>query len=232
MLCQLRLAQVTPQQMADSNVRYAAAPWANATNAGTWRCAPSGPRARSIRARPSPYKPLCRCWSSAVNMIRVRRRAMRKRSLRLRSWLRVRRAGSGTRRVDRPILANGIVYSFLNDPLRRPQSECLQNTRHPGFTLRAALSRPVITLLSVVLMGVLAWSGWRGLQSFDTSPRLRGASVCDCWAGGPWLRVPRWSGWRATSTLERDAVECRALCGDDRAVVGGGAGRVSLFTGR
>ena len=30
----------------------------------------------------------------------------------------------------------------MNDPLRKPQSECLKNTHHPGFSLRAVLSRP------------------------------------------------------------------------------------------
>jgi hypothetical protein len=67
--------------------------------------------------------------------------------------------------------ANGIVYSFLNDPLREPNSECLAKTRHPGFSLRAALSRPLITILSVVLVGVLTWSGWRGVQNFKRQPQ-------------------------------------------------------------
>jgi hypothetical protein len=33
-LCQLRLAQVTPQQIAQAEARYVTAPWANASNAG------------------------------------------------------------------------------------------------------------------------------------------------------------------------------------------------------
>jgi hypothetical protein len=67
--------------------------------------------------------------------------------------------------------ANGIVYAFLNDPSREPRSECLTNTRHPGFSLRAALSRPAIAILSVVLLGALTWSSWRCMQGFKRQPR-------------------------------------------------------------
>jgi pimeloyl-ACP methyl ester carboxylesterase len=49
-LCQLRLAQVTPQQIADSNARYATAPWATATNAANMALCAQWPR-RSVAAR-------------------------------------------------------------------------------------------------------------------------------------------------------------------------------------
>jgi hypothetical protein len=53
----------------------------------------------------------------------------------------------------------------LNDPLRPPSGDCLSNTRGSGFVLRAAISRPVVLVLSAVLLGVLAWSVWRGVKS-------------------------------------------------------------------
>ena len=72
----------------------------------------------------------------------------------------------------------------MNDPVRKPQSECLKNTHHPGFSLRAALSRPLIALLSMGLLSVLAWSGWRGAESFRRQPR-----------GWSWRISLRLSGW-------------------------------------
>ena len=167
-LCQLRLAQVTPQQMTDSSARYATAPWANATNAANMALCAQWPT-RPIDAREA--VPL----QTNVPLLVIGgeydpgsppRYAETIAAASDQGYAFIVPEAGHAALISADPCANGIVYSFLNDPLRRPQSECLQNTRHPGFSLRAALSRPVITLLSVVLLGVLAWSGWRGLQNF------------------------------------------------------------------
>jgi pimeloyl-ACP methyl ester carboxylesterase len=171
-LCQLRLAQVTPQQMTESNARYATALWANATNAANMALCAQWPK-RNVDARDA--TPL----QTSVPLLVIGgeydpgsppRYAETIAAASEHGYAFVVPEAGHAALISADPCANGIVYAFLNDPLRTPQSECLKNTRHPGFSLRAALSRPVITLLSVVLMGVLAWSSWRGVKSFRHQP--------------------------------------------------------------
>jgi pimeloyl-ACP methyl ester carboxylesterase len=172
-LCQLRLAQVTPQQMTESNARYATAPWANATNAANMALCAQWPT-RAIDAREA--EPL----RTNVPLLVIGgeydpgsppRYAETIAAASDHGYAFIVPEAGHAALISADPCANGIVYSFLNVPQRMPQSECLKNTRHPGFSLRAALSRPVITLLSVGLLGMLGWSGWRGLQSFRRQPR-------------------------------------------------------------
>lgn len=172
-LCQLRLAQVTPQQMADSNARYATAPWANATNAANMALCAQWP-GRSVDARDA--SPL----QTRVPLLVIGgeydpgsppRYAETIAAASEHGYAFVVPEAGHAALISADPCANGIVYSFLNDPLRAPASACLKNTRHPGFSLRAALSRPLITLVSLVLVSVLAWSAWRGAQNFRRQPR-------------------------------------------------------------
>jgi pimeloyl-ACP methyl ester carboxylesterase len=171
-LCQLRLAQVTPQQMADSNARYATAPWANATNAANmalcaqWPTRPMEARDATLLQTDVPLLVI----GGEYDPGSPPRYADTIAAASEHGYAYVVPEAGHAALISADPCANGIVYSFLNDPLRRPQSDCLQNTRHPGFSLRAALSRPLIALLSVMLAGVLAWSGWRGAQSFRHQP--------------------------------------------------------------
>ena len=171
-LCQLRLTQVTPQQMADAQAQYVSASWANAGNAAQMMLCAQWPT-RSIDARdatplhtdvpllviggeydpgsPPRYAETIAAASThgyAFNVPEAGHAAL----------------------ISADPCANGIVYAFLNDPWRAPRGECLVNTRHPGFSLRAALTQPVIALLSVALLGVMAGSGWHGLRSFKRQP--------------------------------------------------------------
>ncbi|NTU65903.1 MAG: hypothetical protein HGB05_21480, partial [Chloroflexi bacterium] len=173
-LCQLRLAQVTPQQMADAATQYTAAAWANASNEGRMALCAQWPT-RSIDARDA--EPL----QTDVPLLviggeydpgsppRYAETIAAAASMHGYAFI-VPEAGHAAL-ISADPCANGIVYSFLNDPLREPNSECLAQTRHPGFSLRAALSRPLIMILSVVLLGVLTWSGWRGAQNFKRQPQ-------------------------------------------------------------
>jgi len=172
-LCQLRLTQVTPQQMADSNARYATAPWANATNAANMALCAQWPR-RSVDARDA--TPL----QTRVPLLVIGgeydpgsppRYAETIAAASEHGYAFVVPEAGHAALISADPCANGIVYAFLNDPLHTPQSECLKNTRHPGFSLRAALTRPLIALVSLVLVGVLVWSGWRGIQNFRRQPR-------------------------------------------------------------
>ena len=172
-LCQLRLAQVTPQQLADSNARYATAPWANASNAANmalcaqWPSRPSEARDAEplqtdvpllvIGGEYDPGSPPRYAETIAATSIHGY------------AFI-VPEAGHAVL-ISADPCANGIVYGFLNNPLSEPRSDCLANTRHPGFSLRAALSRPVVVVLSAVLLGVLSWSSWRGAQGFRRQSR-------------------------------------------------------------
>jgi pimeloyl-ACP methyl ester carboxylesterase len=172
-LCQLRLAEVTLQQMADTNAQYVTAAWANATNAVNRALCAQWPT-RSIDTRDA--QPL----QTNVPLLVIGGEYDAGSPPRYAETIAaasehgytfiVPEAGHATL-ISADPCANGLVYSFLNDPLRVPASECLKNTRHPGFSLRAALSRPLITLLSLVLAGVLIWSSWRGVQNFRRQAR-------------------------------------------------------------
>lgn len=172
-LCQLRLAQVTPQQMADSNAQYVTALWANATNAANMILCMQWPT-RSIEPRDATS------LQTDVPLLVIGgeydpgsppRYAETIAAASTRGYAFVVPEAGHAALISADPCANGIVYAFLNDPLREPRSECLANTRHPGFDLRAALSRPVIAVLSVVLLGVLSWSGWRGVRFTRRQPR-------------------------------------------------------------
>ena len=172
-LCQLRLTQVTPEQLAEAEARYVTAAWANATNAANMTLCTQWPT-RSIDARDAmplqtdvpllviggEYDP-----GSPPRYAKVIAAA----STHGYAFI-VPEAGHAAL-ISADPCANGIVYSFLNDPMREPRSECLANTRHPGFSLRAALSRPIIAVLSVMLLGVVVVSSWHGVQSFKRQPR-------------------------------------------------------------
>jgi pimeloyl-ACP methyl ester carboxylesterase len=185
-LCQLRLAQVTPQQMIESNARDATAPWANATNAANMALCAQWP------TRPIDAREATRLQTEVPLLViggeydagSPPRYAETIAAASDHGYAFVVPEAGHAALISADPCANGIVYSFLNDPLRKPQSECLKNTRHPGFSLRAALSRPVITLLSMALLGVLGWSGWRGMQSFRRQPH-----------GGSWRISWRLLGW-------------------------------------
>jgi pimeloyl-ACP methyl ester carboxylesterase len=172
-LCQLRLAQVAPQQIAESEARYVTAAWANASNAALMALCAEWPT-RSIDARDA--APL----QTDVPLLVIGgeydpgsppryAETMAAASTHGHAFI-VPEAGHAAL-ISADPCANGIVYSFLNDPLREPSSECLAQTRQPGFSLRTALSRPVIVILSVVLLSVLSWSGWRGARGFKRQPR-------------------------------------------------------------
>jgi hypothetical protein len=51
----------------------------------------------------------------------------------------------------------------------------LANTRHPGFVLRAAVTRPVVAITAGLLLGVLAWSAWQSCAA------LRRRSFAGAW---------------------------------------------------
>ena len=167
-LCQLRLAQVTAQQIADSNARYVAAPWANASNETNMAVCAEWP-SHPIDARdatPLQTKVPLLVIGGEYDPGSPPRYAETIAAASTHGYaFSVPEAGHAAL-ISADPCANGIVYAFLNDPLREPHGECLANTRHPGFSLRAALSRPVIAVLSLMLLGVVVWSGWRGAQSF------------------------------------------------------------------
>ncbi len=171
-LCQLRLTQVTSRQMADAAAQYVTASWANASNAAHMALCARWPT-RSIDARDA--TPL----HTDVPLLIIGgeydagsppRYAETIAAATTHGYAFIVPEAGHAALISADPCATGIVYAFLNDPLRKPRSECLANTRHPGFSLRAALSRPMITILSVVLLGVLAWSGWQGVQSFRHQP--------------------------------------------------------------
>jgi pimeloyl-ACP methyl ester carboxylesterase len=172
-LCQLRLAQVTPQQIAESEARYVAAAWANASAAGQMALCAEWPT-RSIDARdaePLQTDVLLLVIGGEYDPGSPPRYAETIAAASTHGHAFIVPEAGHAALISADPCANGIVYAFLNDPLREPRSECLAQTRQPGFSLRAALSRPAITILSVVLLGVLTWSGWRGVQNFKRQPR-------------------------------------------------------------
>jgi pimeloyl-ACP methyl ester carboxylesterase len=169
-LCSLRLAQVTPQQIAATNARYPVAEWANRDNAANMALCKQWP-ARPIDARDAvPLQtdvPLLVIGGEYDAGSPPHYAEMIAAASQHGFDFTVPEAGHGAL-IGADPCANGLVYSFLTDPLRRPTDECLANTRDPGFALRAALTRPVVVFLSIALSGVLAWSAWRGVKSART----------------------------------------------------------------
>jgi pimeloyl-ACP methyl ester carboxylesterase len=169
-LCSLRLAQVTPQQMTAANAQYPVAEWANRDTAANmalcdqWSARPLDMRDAEPLQTDVPVLVIGGEYDAGSPPRYAETIAAA--SQHGYAFI-VPDAGHGSL-IGADPCATGIVYSFLNDPLRRPASECLANTRIPGFPLRAALSRPVVAALSVALLGVLAWSAWRGLTDAHT----------------------------------------------------------------
>jgi hypothetical protein len=164
-LCSLRLAQVAPQQMAEMNAQYPAAEWANRDTAANMMLCDQWP-ARPIEARDAvPLQtnvPVLVIGGEYDPGSPPRYAETIAAASQHGFAFTVPEAGHGAL-IGADPCANGIVYSFLSDPLRRPNSECLTHTRDPGFALRAALSRPVAAILSAALLGMLTWSTWRSV---------------------------------------------------------------------
>jgi pimeloyl-ACP methyl ester carboxylesterase len=138
-LCQLRLAQVSPQQLQDAQAQYVTAPWANASNTANMALCAQWPT-RSIDARDA--APL---------------------------------------QTDVPLLVIGGEYD-AGSPPRYAATIAAASTHGYAFIVpeagHAALISAdpcangiVIVILSVVLLSVLSWSGWRGVQNFKRQPR-------------------------------------------------------------
>ncbi|CAG0932479.1 Tripeptidyl aminopeptidase [Thermoflexales bacterium] len=164
--CSLRLIQVTPQQMAETNAKYSLAEWANRDSTTNLAVCAQWP-AREVDARDA--EPL----HTDVPLLVIGgeydpgsppRYAETVAAASTHGYaFSVPTAGHGVLVVADPC-ANGIVYSFLHDPLRQPDSSCLSHTRGAGFVVRAAISRPVVLVLVAMLSAALAWSAWRGAK--------------------------------------------------------------------
>jgi pimeloyl-ACP methyl ester carboxylesterase len=71
-------------------------------------------------------------------------------------------AGHGVLNAATPCVT-GILLSFLNDPMREPDTQCVAGLRPIEFALRQSLSRGPVGLMSLALMGTLTWSAGRAL---------------------------------------------------------------------
>jgi hypothetical protein len=172
-LCQLRLAQVTPQQMADANARFVTAVWANAANAANMAlCQQWSTRPLEIQqAEPLRTDAPLLVIGGEYDAGSPPRYAETVAAASTHGYAFVVPEAGHAALISADPCANGIVYAFLNDPLKRPASACLQNTRHSGFSLRAAVTRPWVAVMALVLAGALLWSGWHGVKAFRREPR-------------------------------------------------------------
>ena len=164
--CSMRLFQVTPEQMAATNARYVTGAWANHSSVESMALCQQWP-SRGVNedeavllktdvpllvlggeydaGSPPRYAETIAATSPHGYAFIIPE------------------AGHGAMLNADPC-ANGLMYAFLNDPMQKPQGECLANTRHPGFVLRAAITRPVVAIASMLLVGLLAWSTWQGMS--------------------------------------------------------------------
>ena len=172
-MCNMRLFQVTPQQVAETNARFVTGLWANRSAevnmalCANWPARPIDPREATpvhttvpllvIGGEYDPGSPPR--YADTIAAASQHGYAFI-----------VPEAGHAAL-ISADPCATGIVYSFLNDPLRKPEGDCLSDTRGPGFMLRAAIARWPIAGLSLALLGVAAWSAWSGAQRVRRSPR-------------------------------------------------------------
>ncbi len=172
-LCSLRLFQVTAQQRADSAAKYPIAPWPAKSSEASMTVCQRWP-SHSIDARDA--APL----QTAVPLLVIGgeydpgsppRYAETIAAASEHGYAFIVPGAGHAALISADPCANGIVYAFLNDPLRRPAGDCLANTRGSGFALRASISRWPVNVLSLLMLGVAVWSTWHAARWLQRFPR-------------------------------------------------------------
>jgi pimeloyl-ACP methyl ester carboxylesterase len=170
--CSMRLFQVTPEQSADTNARYLTGEWANRSSADSMALCQQWPSHGVDEGEAVPLHtdvPLL-VIGGEYDAGSPPRYAETIAAASTHGYAFIVPEAGHAALISADPCANGLVYAFLNNPLQRPESDCLANTRRSGFVLRAALTRPVVTVTSLLLLGVLAWSAWRGVEATRRRP--------------------------------------------------------------